>query len=223
MAIKNRVPKSENDKKEMAFVEAAEQDNLKALSLDQLANRFEEIEQQGQLLQGRILLEARERFKSDNEFGAWVEQVGGAIYSTSRQHRTKLMNLAKFFELREINKISISAAYEISAPINSDIAVDVYDYAKGKNLPLTEIRKQIAMRKGEGLPFPVRIIPTDKVLITGKPIEEVETISTELVNEQTELNLVTRIMQIIENENPQIAIVALKNAIDKINAKRYGK
>ena len=209
MAIKNRVPKSESDKKEMAFVEAAEQDNLKALSLDQLANRFEEIEQQGQLLQGRILLEARERFKSDNEFGAWVEQVGGAIYSTSRQHRTKLMNLAKFFELREINKISISAAYEISAPINSDIAIDVYDYAKGKNLPLAEIRKQIAIRKGESLPLPTR--------------EKIETISTELVNEQTELNLVTRIMQIIENENPQIAIVALKNAIDKINAKRYGK
>jgi len=153
-------------------------DNLTTLSLEQLADRFESIERQGQLFQGQILLEARERFKSDNEFGAWIENTGGAIYSTSRQHRTKLMNLARFFEKRPIEKISISAAYEIAAPINSDIAVEVYEYAKGKNLPLAEIRKQIAIRKGESLPIPknkpvpVRIIPTDKPLITGRPIEE---------------------------------------------------
>ena len=207
MAIKNRVPKSENDKKEMAFVEAAEQDNLKALSLDQLANRFEEIEQQGQLLQGRILLEARERFPSNKEFGQWC--AVHSICVDSQQHRTRLINLARFFENRELAKIGISAAYEISAPINSDIAVDVYEYVKDKKVPLAEIRKQIAMRKGESLPLPTR--------------EKIETISTELVNEQTELSLVTRIMQVIENENPQVAIVALKNVIDKINAKRYGK
>jgi hypothetical protein len=194
-------------------------DNLAALSLDDLADRFEAIEQQGQLLQGRILLEARNRFKSDNEFGAWIENIGGAIYSASRQHRTKLMNLARFFEGRELNKIGISAAYEIAAPVNADIAVEVYEYAKGKNLPLAEVRKQIAIRKGESVSVaftqtmqkiadisteenelvPVRIIPTDKPLITGRPIEEerekIENVfSPSLTSEKSKQDLIMEIL-----------------------------
>lgn len=150
------MPQSVVDSREVGFVERVEKDNLQALSLDELAHRFEEIEQQGQLLQGKILLEARERFRSDNDFGAWIEQAGGAICSTSRQHRTRLMNLARFFEGRELDKISISAAYEISAPINADIAVEVYEYAKDKNLPLAEVKRQIAIRKGESLSIPAK-------------------------------------------------------------------
>jgi hypothetical protein len=152
---------------------------LSALSLDDLAHEFESIQRQGQLMQGRILLEARQRFKADAPFGKWCSEAGGAISSTCRQHRTKLMNLARFFENREINKICISAAYEIAAPINADIAVEVYEYAKGKNLPLNEIRKQIEIRKQstdtkqpvEKLAENVRIIPTEKPVITGKPVK----------------------------------------------------
>jgi hypothetical protein len=154
-------------------------DDLAALSLEQLADRFEAIEQQGQLFQGQILLEARNRFPSNKEFGQWC--AINSICVDSQQHRTRLMNLARFFASRELDKIGISAAYEIAAPVNADIAVAVYEYAKGKNLPLAEVRKQIAMRKGESLPIPVRIIPTDKPLITGRPIEEeVEIITAEL-------------------------------------------
>jgi hypothetical protein len=128
-----------------------EKDNLQTLSLDELAIRFDEIEQQGQLLQGRILLEARNRFPSDKEFGQWCTQT---ICLGSQVHRTRLMNLARFFEGRELDKIGISAAYEIAAPANADVAVDVYGYAKGKNLPLAEVRRQIAIRKGESHPLP---------------------------------------------------------------------
>ena len=142
---------------------------LSTLSLDELANRFEDIEQQGQLLQGRILLEARNRFKSDKEFGQWCSQ---SICLGSQPQRTRLMNLARFFEGREMEKIGLSAAYEISAPINADIAVDVYEYAKDKNLPLAEIRKQIAIRKGESLSI---------------PMNEIEIITTDLVNAPTEV------------------------------------
>lgn len=154
MAIKNRVPKSETDKKEMAFIGAIEQDNLKTLSLEQLAQQFDDVEQQGQLLQGRILLEARERFRSDKEFGQWCSQ---SICLGSQPQRTRLMNLARFFEGRELEKISISAAYEISAPINADIANEIYEIARGKNMPLAEVRRQIALKKG--VPN-VSIVPT---------------------------------------------------------------
>ena len=196
------MPQSVADSREMEFVDRVEKDNLQTLSLDELAQRFEDIEQQGQLLQGRILLEARERFRSDNDFGAWIEQVGGAIYSTSRQHRTKLMNLARFFENRPIEKISISAAYEISAPINADIAIEVYEYAKGKNLPLAEVRKQIEKRKKpaeENEHIPVRIIPTDKPLIVGKPIEERIIIDDiEIVATKSEECLMSKEQQILD-------------------------
>jgi hypothetical protein len=163
-------------------------DDLAALSLEQLADRFEAIERQGQLFQGQILLEARNRFPSNKEFGQWC--ANNSICVDSQQHRTRLMNLARFFASRELDKIGISAAYEIAAPVNADVAVEVYEYAKGKNLPLAEVRKQIAIRKGESLPIPenepvpVRIIPTDKPLITGRPIEdEIEKSKQDLIME----------------------------------------
>ena len=218
-AIKQRIPKSAETLKklESEFVGSVEKTSLKHLSLDELANRFEEIEQQGQLLQGRILLEARNRFPSDKEFGQWC--ITHSICVSSQQHRNRLLNLARFFEGRELVKIGISAAYEISAPINADIAEEVYEIAKGRNLPLAEVRRQIAIKKGE--------IQTVFKAETIKPIEnntkEVEIIETDLINEPTDLDLETQIMAVIENINPQLAIVALKNVIDKLNAKRYGK
>ena len=43
--VKQRIPQSVNDSREMEFVERVEKDNLQSLSLDELAYRFEEIEQ----------------------------------------------------------------------------------------------------------------------------------------------------------------------------------
>ena len=151
--VKKRIPQSVRENKvineiESKFIDGVERDNLTALTLDDLANRFEQIEQQGQLLQGQILLEARRRFKSTNEFGTWIEQTGGALCSVGRQHRTKLMNLARFFENREIIGISLTACYEISAPINTDIADKVYQTALGKNLSVAQIKAEIAKAKG---------------------------------------------------------------------------
>lgn len=207
-------------KKVQAFVSSVEKTNLKSLSLDELAHRFEDIEQQAQLMQGQILLEARNRFASDNDFGTWIEYIGGAICSTSRQHRTRLMNLARFFEGRELDKISISAAYEISAPVNKDIAEEIYESVRGKNMPLAEVRRQIALKKG--VPN-TSIIPVDDKPVVKITTKEVETISTNLVNNSTELSLEQKIMQLVENEIPQAAIVALKNVIDELNKKRYKK
>ena len=215
----------EHANNQQQFIERAESNDLTVLTLDQLVERYNQIDQQSQLFKGLILLEARERFKSDKEFGQWIATV--ELFNSSRYSNANYMNLARFFKNKDMTGISITAAYEIAAPQNADIANEVYSFALLKNLPVAEIKRQIALKKGTIQTVfkadTVRIIPTDKVLITGKPIEEVETISTELVNEQTNLDLETRIMQVIENENPQIAIVALKNAIDKINAKRYGK
>jgi hypothetical protein len=153
MGIKSRVPKSTRDRKnikeiENKFIGDTEKDNLSSLSLKELADAFESIEQQAQLLQGRILLEARGRFESDISFGSWVKESGSTLCATSHQHRTRLMNLARFFENREIIGISLTACYEISAPINADIADKVYQAALNKNLSVAQIKAEIAKAKG---------------------------------------------------------------------------
>lgn len=150
--IKKRVPQSTKNKEtlkqiESNFVKNVERDNLSSLTLNELATRFESIEQQAQLLQGRILLEARNRFESDTLFGQWIQESGGALCACGKQHRTRLINLAKFFENKELDKISITAAYEISAPINADIAEKIYEMARGKNLSVAEVKKQITQIK----------------------------------------------------------------------------
>lgn len=108
-------------------------DNLQELSLDELAARFIDIDKQAQLMQGLILLEARNRFPSDRQFGKWVSTQ--AFCSGSGPHRTRLINLAKFFKDRDLTGISISVAYLISSPKNAYIAEELYDIAKDK--PMT--------------------------------------------------------------------------------------
>ena len=130
------------------FINKADADDLKSLSVEQLTDRYVSINDQSQILKGRILLELRDRFKSNHEFGNYIEENLGTLCSDTRQSRTRMMNLARFFENRELKGISITAAYEISAPANKDIANDLYIYAKGKNLPVAEIKNQIALRKG---------------------------------------------------------------------------
>ena len=102
------------------FVNGIEKTVLKDLTLDELADQFESVDKQAQLFQGLILLEARERFESDKLFGEWC--ATRPLCLGSQTQRTRLMNLARFFNVREIIGISLTACYEISAPINADIA-----------------------------------------------------------------------------------------------------
>lgn len=217
-SVKDSRELNDNEKK---FVGKVERDNYSALTLDELAIEYESVERQAQLLQGKILLEARNRFLSDKEFGQWC--ATHSICVGSQQQRNRLINLARFFDGRELDKIGISAAYEISAPSNADIAEEIYETVRGKDMSVAEVKREIAKRKGEN---PVRIIPTDKPLDDDEIIEKAVEIIEESVKTETakiETDLESQIMAIVECENPQIAIVALKNVIDKINAKRYGK
>jgi hypothetical protein len=131
--------------KSVDYVEGRE--NLSKLSLEELAARYGDIDQQAQLMKGAILVEARKRFVSNLEFSQWVDSMR-TLCSDTPQHRTRLMNLARFFENREIIGISLTACYEISAPINADIADKVYQAALNKNLSVAQIKAEIAKAKG---------------------------------------------------------------------------
>lgn len=120
--------------------------DLSTLTLDDLANRYEEIHQQSQLLKGLILLEARNRFPSNNEFGEWIQTVH-ALSVDSQQTRTKFMNFARYFQNKERNGISLTVCYEISSPANVDVADKVYEYALNRNLSVADIKAKIKEEK----------------------------------------------------------------------------
>lgn len=148
--VKIREPQSEKAMKalratEGKFINSSEQVSLSDLSLDELAIRFHQIDSQAQLLKGLILLEARERFKSNNEFGQWVVDVG--LSADNRQNRNLFMNLARFFKDRDMTGISLTAAYEISRPDNASVAEDVYAYALNKNLKVADVKRKIETAK----------------------------------------------------------------------------
>jgi len=114
---------------------------LKKLSLEELAVRYKEIDYQSQLFKGEILLEARDRFQSNIEFGQWLSVNFTELNSSNTG---KLINLARFFQgNRSLEGIPVSAGYLISAPKNKEIAEDVYREIKNKNLKLEEIKAVI--------------------------------------------------------------------------------
>lgn len=162
--IKPRQP-LERVNNEQQFAERAENNDLTILSLEQLVERYNQIDKQSQLFKGLILLEARERFLSDKEFGQWVATVG--LSDSSRFTRSTYMNLARFFKNRDMTGISMTAAYEISAPCNADIAEEIYSIALFKNLPVAEVKRQIALKKGiEG----TSILPTS---VEKQPVTDI--------------------------------------------------
>ena len=114
--------------------------DLAGLSLNDLAIQYAEIDQQSNLLKGNILLEARSRFPSDKEFGQWISTHSLCV--GSQQSRNRLMHLADFFrDGRDMEGIAITAAYEISAPVNRDKALTVYNKVRGKNLSVREVKE----------------------------------------------------------------------------------
>ncbi len=150
MAIINRKQfkkrKQEGQITEQEFLSKAEDyqvdiipPDLAGLSLNDLAAQYAEIDQQSNLLKGNILLEARSRFPSDKEFGQWISTHSLCV--GSQQSRNRLMHLADFFsDGRDMEGIAITAAYEISAPVNRDKALTVYKKVRGKNLSVKEIK-----------------------------------------------------------------------------------
>jgi len=153
-------------KLEKNFTNQVDKFNLKDLSLDELANRYETIDQQSQMLKGLILLEARNRFASNNEFGDWIKSVK-TLCLDRQEVRTRYMNFARYFKERELGGISLTAAYQISAPANQVVANEVYEYASGKNLSVAEVRKKIVeLKNAQGLPLYPEIKAADVLLLS---------------------------------------------------------
>ena len=123
--------------------------SLTNLSIQELATRYVEINSQSQMMKGLILLQARERLPSNIEFGNWVKSIS-ALCADGHQTLNRYMNFASYFKDKDREGISLTACYEISAPINADIADNLYQIALNQNLSVAQIKAEIV--KGKGLP-----------------------------------------------------------------------
>ena len=122
--------------------------DLKELSLDGLKERYVSIDQQSQFFKGLILLEARERLPSNNDFGEWIKSVQ-ALCLDNQPTLTRYMNFARYFRDKDRRGIPLTVAYEISAPVNKKVADAAYEYARGKNLKVSDIKKEILELKSK--------------------------------------------------------------------------
>jgi len=180
--------------------------DLTNLSLDDLIVQFQEVDRQYHLLKGKILLEARGRFLSDKEFGKWISSHSSWV--GSQQSRNRLMHLADFFrDDHDMSGITISAAYEISAPINREKAQEVYEKVYGKNLAVKEVKalltetvnKEVKRneKKEKKTETTSSIEPIDKVnLMAVKIIDEIMAEKTD----SFKLEVLNRAIQYIESK-----------------------
>ena len=150
--VSNRIPLRVQDNRDLQaikenIINEVGQSTLGDLSLEQLVDRYGQIDQQSQFLKGLILLEARKHFLSNIEFGKWVESIG-TLCSDTRQARTRFMNFASYFKDKDREGISLTTCYEISAPINADIADNLYQIALNQNLSVAQIKAEIVKAKG---------------------------------------------------------------------------
>lgn len=109
--------------------------DLQDLTNEQLVARFADIDAQATLTKWRIAWELRKRFPSNNEFGAYIEQLRNDPVHTNCVDSQQLMNRAanagKFCERFGINsldqiKIGKSIILELSRPIYDEISGELY-------------------------------------------------------------------------------------------------
>lgn len=128
-------------------------DTLKKLSKDQIIERLFLVTNQSLLIKWRLFWELRKRFKKSKEFKQQLCELRGdptyAYCVDKQQHVNRALHAGKFCErhrITDLNKAGVypTAIYELSKPINADVADDIYKEIKGKNIPVYEVSKKIA-------------------------------------------------------------------------------
>jgi hypothetical protein len=121
------------------------QSDLSEINTETLISGFDLIDEKTQLLKGKVLLEIRKRChlegKTLQDLIEDLNMTSSSLLNLSKGQRNRLMNLAEFFnDKRPMNGISVTVAYEISAPRNQNIAMNLYTEAFNKNLTVDDIK-----------------------------------------------------------------------------------
>lgn len=158
-----------------------EEKDLKSQNTAALVKQFDDIGSQAQLYQGRILLELYARSYSERmsfeEFAKKEGIEGCTLCALTHQHRTRLMNLAKFFvEPLTMEGISVTVGYEISAPKNASVAEKVYNLAVGQCYSVKKIQEIIkeeerGLKNNKTHSSDAKVTYSKKVTMTSEAIE----------------------------------------------------
>lgn len=126
--------------------------DLKRLSTEDLLDRLEKIDNQATLMRWRIWWAIRQQFKSDKLFGQYIislkENAHYAHLIGNQQDINRALNAGKFCEAHGITDLDAigllkSSIYALSRPANADVADSVFNAAKRKNLPNTEVERMV--------------------------------------------------------------------------------
>lgn len=186
---------------------------LNKLSLDDLVLQYNQIDQQAQLFKGLILLEARRRFKSNPEFGKWVASIP-SLCGDGNQVRNRYMNFARYFKDKDYTGISLTCAYEISAPTNKAVADEVYTKALGQNLSVDQVRDLIKQAKKETTSLVANEVSIQEFTLDVLPDSDIQTYTDTVLAEFSELSN-KNIMLILQN---CMKVIREKNKQDKSNS-----
>jgi hypothetical protein len=186
---------------------------LDKLSLDDLALQYNQIDQQAQLFKGLILLEARSRFKSNPAFGQWVASIP-SLCGDGNQVRNRYMNFARYFKDKDYTGISLTCAYEISAPSNTAVADKVYKKALGQNLSVETVKDLIKQAKEEIAPIVENEVTKQESVLDVLTDEDIKTYTDTVLTEFSTLSN-KNIMLILQN---CIKVIREKNKQAKAKA-----
>lgn len=126
--------------------------DLKRLSVEDLLDRLEKIDNQATLMRWRIWWAIRQQFKSDKLFGQRIIELKDnpqyAPLLGSQQDINRALNAGKFCEkhgITDLDAIGLlkSSVYALSRPVNADVADKIFNDVKRKNLPNTEVERLI--------------------------------------------------------------------------------
>jgi len=128
--------------------------DLKKMTVEDLVDRLEQIENQSTLIKWRIWWAIRQHFPSDKLFGQYINELRSTHQSLvgSQQHINLCINAGRFCEKHKINdltKIGISATgiYELARPVNDEVATDIFKDVKHKGYQVDEIKRRISQAK----------------------------------------------------------------------------
>lgn len=179
---------------------------LPTYTMDQLADMYNVIEKQKDLIQGLILLAGRVRadaefskrgFDNPNHcFGDWVSNN---LFDTHQVHANRLMNEARFFRDKPlaVEKLQPSVRYAISAPVNDHIAADVLEKCMNHEGRVT-VKLVNAFISGDPEPEPE---PKSK-----KDSKEVKALKAELkeLKDSREADIKTAARQMVDHLDEQL-------------------
>jgi hypothetical protein len=231
MALKNPKITAEKFLKNVDESALSPINDLKKLTLDELAFRAESIVKQSTEMLAFILLEGRRR-QNKPDYANWVKGMP-CLNAYSPQYRSALLRYAKFAETHKMIGISMTAGIRIASVKDKAIAEEVYEYSLRKNLSIDEVERLIEQKQAvlsiehdeeEAPEEPSEPREKQVIEVVDNKIPSETNVHTD-VNAEEEPDYVSAVLAYIRqfNVSPLIQLRILDGCTKKISGELYRK